>query len=34
MVAEADGIKEGLESQGQTFAVTFGSFSDVLRPVD
>ena len=29
-VAEADGIKERLKSQGQTFAVAFESFSDLL----
>lgn len=28
-VPEADGIKEGLESQGQSFAVDFGSFGDL-----
>lgn len=29
-VDEADGIKENLESQGQSFAVSFGSFGDLL----
>ncbi len=29
-VSEADGIKATLESQGQTFAVTFGSFGELL----
>ncbi len=29
-VAEADGIKERLESQGQSFAVAFESFGDLL----
>ena len=29
-VAEADGIKERLESQGQTFAVAFESFGELL----
>lgn len=29
-VAEADSIKDGLESQGQSFAVSFDSFGDLL----